>query len=35
MLRVFDHDPITHSQHDVGSTVTLGWNEKDVLVFPG
>jgi len=32
-LRVFDHDPVAHSQHDVGSTVALGWNVKDVLVF--
>ncbi|WP_370676597.1 ABC transporter ATP-binding protein [Pleomorphomonas sp. PLEO] len=32
-LRVFDHDPVTHNQHDIGSTVALGWNVKDVLVF--
>ncbi len=32
-LRVFDHDPVAHSQHDVGSSVALGWNVKDVLVF--
>lgn len=34
-LRVFDHDPVAHSQHDVGSAVALGWNVKDVLVFAG
>ena len=32
-LRVFDHDPVAHSQHDVGSPVALGWNVQDVLVF--
>ena len=33
VLRVFDHDPEGHSQHEIGSKVFLGWNARDVLVF--
>jgi putative spermidine/putrescine transport system ATP-binding protein len=33
VLRVFDHDPEGHSQHEIGSKVVLGWNARDVLVF--
>ncbi|MDQ6434147.1 ABC transporter ATP-binding protein [Mesorhizobium sp. LHD-90] len=33
VIRVFDHDPEGHSQHDIGSQVFLGWNARDVLVF--
>jgi putative spermidine/putrescine transport system ATP-binding protein len=33
ILRVFDHDPAGHSQFGPGSTVQLGWNAADVLVF--
>lgn len=32
-LRVFDHDPIGHVQHEPGASVSLGWNNRDVLVF--
>ena len=33
VLRVFDHDPAGHNQFEPGSSVQLGWNESDVLVF--
>ena len=33
-LFVFDHDPTHHGQHAPGSTVTLGWNARDLFVFP-
>ena len=33
VLRVFDHDPIGHTQHAVGSLVHIGWTVRDVLVF--
>jgi putative spermidine/putrescine transport system ATP-binding protein len=33
VLRVFDHDPVGHNQFEPGSSVQLGWNEIDVLVF--
>ena len=33
VLRVFDHDPAGHTQFEPGSSVQLGWNESDVLVF--
>ena len=33
VLRVFDHDPEGHSQHEIGSKVFLGWNARDMLVF--
>lgn len=32
-LRVFDHDPMGHSQFQPGQRVHLGWNVKDVHVF--
>ena len=31
---VFDHDPTHHGQHALGSTVTLGWNARDLFLFP-
>jgi putative spermidine/putrescine transport system ATP-binding protein len=31
---VFDHDPTHHVLHRPGDTVTLSWNEKDLLVYP-
>jgi putative spermidine/putrescine transport system ATP-binding protein len=34
VLRVFDHDPTHHAEHAVGSTVFLGWNARDLLVYP-
>jgi putative spermidine/putrescine transport system ATP-binding protein len=33
VLCVFDHDPAGHNQFEPGSSVQLGWNESDVLVF--
>jgi putative spermidine/putrescine transport system ATP-binding protein len=33
VIKVFDHDPIGHSQFEPGTAVSLGWNAKDVLVF--
>ncbi|MDX3927132.1 MAG: ABC transporter ATP-binding protein [Shinella sp.] len=32
-LRVFDHDPVGHTQFEPGAAVHLGWNRRDVLVF--
>jgi len=32
-LRVFDHDPVGHTQFQPGETVYLGWNSKDMHVF--
>ncbi|MCB1490741.1 MAG: ABC transporter ATP-binding protein [Rhodobiaceae bacterium] len=34
LLYVFDHDPAAHTEHAVGSDVTLGWNAKDLFAFP-
>jgi putative spermidine/putrescine transport system ATP-binding protein len=33
-LRVFDHDPLHHHVHAVGTAVQLGWNADDLLIFP-
>lgn len=33
VLRVFDHDPVGHVQFDIGTTVHLGWNARDVFIF--
>lgn len=33
LMRVFDHDPVGHSQFEEGATVTLGWNARDLIVF--
>jgi putative spermidine/putrescine transport system ATP-binding protein len=33
-LRVFDHDPADHAQHGTGATVHLGWNARDLLIYP-
>jgi len=33
VLRVFDHDPVGHSQFEIGASVFLGWNARDVFVF--
>ncbi|WP_082490607.1 ABC transporter ATP-binding protein [Aureimonas sp. Leaf454] len=35
VLRVFDHDPVGHDVHPVGALVRLGWNRRDLIVFPG
>ena len=32
-FKVFDHDPVGHSQYEIGAGVFLGWNAKDMLVF--
>jgi len=34
VLRVFDHDPLTHRASAVGDRVALGWNGRDLMVFP-
>jgi putative spermidine/putrescine transport system ATP-binding protein len=33
-LRVFDHDPADHAQHRIGATIHLGWNARDLLIYP-
>ena len=33
-LRVFDHDPSALSAHAAGQTVQIGWNARDLTVFP-
>ncbi len=33
VIRVFDHDPVGHSQFEAGETVSIGWNARDLLVF--
>lgn len=33
LMRVFDHDPVGHSQFEDGTTVSLGWNARDLIVF--
>lgn len=33
VLRVFDHDPAGHTQHEIGARVFIGWNARDVYVF--
>ncbi|QDL93875.1 ABC transporter ATP-binding protein (plasmid) [Paroceanicella profunda] len=33
-LMVFDHDPATHAEHEIGARVLLGWNARDLFVFP-
>jgi putative spermidine/putrescine transport system ATP-binding protein len=33
VLRVFDHDPVGHTEFEKGSDVHLGWNARDVMVF--
>ncbi|SOC35951.1 putative spermidine/putrescine transport system ATP-binding protein [Rhizobium subbaraonis] len=33
ILRVFDHDPVSHLQFGPGENVRLGWNAKDMHVF--
>ena len=35
LLRVFDHDPALHSEYETGSAVFLGWNARDLIVYPG
>ncbi|WP_244487671.1 MULTISPECIES: ABC transporter ATP-binding protein [unclassified Aureimonas] len=34
ILRVFDHDPVGHAVQPVGAAVRLGWNRRDLIVFP-
>ncbi|MBA8820240.1 polyamine ABC transporter ATP-binding protein [Ochrobactrum sp. P6BS-III] len=33
LMRVFDHDPVGHSQFEEGVTVPIGWNARDLIVF--
>jgi putative spermidine/putrescine transport system ATP-binding protein len=33
ILRVFDHDPVAHSQYEPGTGVNLGWNATDVRLY--
>ncbi len=33
-LRVFDHDPADHEEHRIGAAVHLGWNVRDLLIYP-
>ena len=33
-LRAFDHDPLHHRTFDPGETVYLGWNPRDLLIYP-
>ncbi len=33
ILRVFDHDPLNHTEYKRNSRVFLGWNSRDLLVF--
>jgi putative spermidine/putrescine transport system ATP-binding protein len=33
ILRVFDHDPVAHSQYEPGTGVNLGWNAADVRLY--
>lgn len=32
-LRVLDHDPSLHAEFEVGTSVFLGWNARDLLIF--
>jgi putative spermidine/putrescine transport system ATP-binding protein len=32
-LRVLDHDPAAHAEFEIGATVFLGWNARDLLIF--
>ena len=32
-LRVLDHDPGAHAEFEIGATVFLGWNARDLLIF--
>jgi len=34
-LRVFDNDPSYHAQHRIGAAVHIGWNARDLLIYPG
>jgi putative spermidine/putrescine transport system ATP-binding protein len=34
VLRVFDHDPVGHAVQPIGAAVRLGWNRRDLIVFP-
>ena len=33
-LRVFDHDPTHLGQHEAGAAVFLGWNARDLIIYP-
>jgi putative spermidine/putrescine transport system ATP-binding protein len=33
IVRVFDHDPVGHTQYEIGAKVFIGWNARDVFVF--
>jgi putative spermidine/putrescine transport system ATP-binding protein len=34
-LFVFDHDPAHHRLHKRGDAVSVGWNIRDLLIYPG
>jgi putative spermidine/putrescine transport system ATP-binding protein len=34
VLRVFDHDPLHHQVYATGDVVHIGWNARDLMVFP-
>ncbi|WP_045392095.1 ABC transporter ATP-binding protein [Falsirhodobacter sp. alg1] len=33
-LQIYHHDPLGHAPHDRGAAVTIGWNARDLLIFP-
>ncbi len=33
-VRAFDHDPALHAEYPIGAHVFVGWNVRDLLVFP-
>ncbi len=34
VMRVFDHDPLDHGTHAIGDRVSIGWNSRDLMIFP-
>ena len=34
LIRAFDHDPLHHRAFQPGETVQLGWNNRDLLIYP-
>ncbi|WP_366655596.1 ABC transporter ATP-binding protein [Fodinicurvata sp. EGI_FJ10296] len=33
-MRVFDHDPLEHRTRKAGEAVHVGWNSRDLMIFP-
>lgn len=33
ILRVFDHDPLHHTQFEIDQAVHLGWHARDIMIF--